>query len=568
MLCFRIVRYKNFLATGNFFTEIQLDYPGKTLILGHNGSGKTSILEAIVFALYGKAYRKVNKQGVINSVNKKDCLVEIEFTSGKHHYKVVRGLKPNRFEIYKDDVLIDQQAARDYQRLLEEDVLKMNYRTFCQIVILGSNYAPFMKLTPWERREVVEDLLDIKTFTVMNQLLKEKVQRNRESLTEVNNELKLVELEINFQHKLVVKDKESKENLIRDRESKKETMFALLAQEEQRAQELLGEKARFAETRQKMDAISQEMRRLESMLDRLVDRSKREARTLDFYKNNSVCDRCHQNIDVVFKEQMKANINQTVDQITAALTELNKRKKSIQDNAVHVQEKLDELKNIDLDLASSRATQEHYRNSIAELDDQITKIQKETEFEDNRVRIDQLNTKRDSLIELRDKLERESRVLGYASGLLKDGGIKAKVIKQYIPVINGLINKFLSMLDFFVQFEINEEFKEVIRSRFRDEFEYDNFSEGEKTRINVAILFAWRAVARMRNSSSTNLLIMDEILDGSMDNIGVEEFLKLMDYSTEGNSLFVISHRGDTLIDKFDRSILFEKQGNFSRIAN
>ena len=570
MILFKVIRYKNFLSTGNVFTEIPLNKDANTLIIGSNGAGKSTILDALTFALFGKAFRKINKPLLINSVNGKEAVVEIEFDVNGKQYKVVRGIKPNIFEIYCNGTLLNQDSAsKDYQVYLEKFILMMNYKSFVQIVVLGSaSFTPFMQLSAADRRAIIEDLLDIEIFTTMNVIAKQRMQVNRELLEK---------------NRVAIAGKEEKKvyiektinNLKQNNEEKKSD---LLAQLQQQMETLANITKRIDDLEKERDALiekasdnvksKEKHKKLISLQSKIETNLQRTQKEKSFYDDNDSCPTCRQTIDATFKavavettnkkiEEYETGLQKIVDEIAICIEHINETDRLITKS-----------NNIRNDVSSQKAKMSSIISSINDLEDQIEKLgSSDSMMLDS---INELETATNDLKTLsneREQLLEEKLYVETAINLLKDGGIKTKIIKQYLPIINKLINKYLSQMGFFVNFNINEQFEETIKSRYRDEFSYQNFSEGEKMRIDLAILFAWRTIAKMKNSINTNLLILDEVFDSSLDVNGTDEFLKIMWNLTDGTNTFVISHKTDALLDKFSRVIRFEKHKNFSRIA-
>jgi DNA repair exonuclease SbcCD ATPase subunit len=569
VIIFKAVRWKNFLSTGNVFTEVKLDKSKSTLIVGQNGAGKSTILDAISFALYNKPFRKINKPQLINSINNKDAVVEIEFTVGRDTYKVIRGIKPNLFEIYKNSILMNQDSAnRDYQDVLEKTILKLNHRSFSQVVVLGSStYVPFMQLPANQRREVIEDLLDIQIFTSMNNILKEKVSSNKAEVTEAKYAADLCSEKIVMEQKYLAsirKDKDSRidANNLKIKEIAK-TIVELHESIKDYQQEYIALELDVGDE----EEVLKQANELSDNRVRLYDRMFSLEKEIKFFHDNENCPTCKQGIDHNFKESAVSNKTDTLasikeeleiididqTQITARLNDI----KEIRQGMIKVNEQIKVV------LTQIQSEKRNYK--ALEADNES--LSKEKDTTESTATLLALKEELTVIEAKREALSKRNAVLSAASTLLKDGGIKSKIIRQYIPIMNKLINKYLAAMDFFVHFELDEQFNEKIKSRFRDEFSYNSFSEGEKMRINLAVLFTWRAIAKMRNSATTNLLIMDEVFDSSLDGVGTDEFLKILNSLTADNNTFIISHKGDTLYDKFHSIIKFEKHGNFSRIA-
>jgi DNA repair exonuclease SbcCD ATPase subunit len=570
MITFEKVRWKNLLSTGNFFTEINLTRSPNTLIIGNNGSGKSTILDALTFGLFGKPYRKINKPQLLNSINGKDCLVEVEFSIGNKNYKVVRGIKPNVFEIYVDGKMINQDAAsRDYQEVLEKSILKLNYKSFTQIVILGSaSFTPFMQLSASDRRAIIEDLLDIQIFSSMNTLLKQKVVQIKDAaiqlkydldLTEEKIKMKLQHLEENEKNKeeeITVKQKELKEN---------ESHIIELQSEIETIQKTIDELMQDISDKTSVESKNKKLIQLESKIENNIQKIEKD---IEFYHDNDNCPTCRQNIEEEFK----------VNQIKERESKVEEQKKGldqIKEEIKVIDARIEEIIKITKDINQQNSEIVKHNSSIFAINKYITKLNDEIKIlslkkissVDEDEQLKELNLKLEQLKDKQKELSSEKQYYDFATNLLKDTGIKTKIIKQYLPIINKLINKYLTSMDSFINFNLNESFEETIKSRHRDDFSYHNFSEGEKMRIDLAILFTWRQIAKLKNSTNTNLLILDEVFDSSLDVGGTEEFLKLMYDIGNDTNVFVISHKGDQLFDKFRSVIRFEKKNNFSGIA-
>jgi DNA repair exonuclease SbcCD ATPase subunit len=572
VIIFNNIRWRNFLSTGNQFTEVDFQDAKTNLIVGTNGSGKSTILDALTFVLYNKPFRKINKPQLVNSVNEKDCLVEIQFSIGNKEYKVVRGIKPNIFEIWIDGKVQDQDsAAQDQQKKLEESILKLNYKSFTQTVILGSaTFVPFMQLTSSNRREIVEDLLDIKIFSTMNNLLKERMRRTNELIREYSIKKDMIEDKIEMQQNFITNLDESgkerierKENHIKSLETElteldgeNETLMSKI-QDDLRPK--LEELANTNSTLKKLNSIKA---KLEQKIQTLVSEHK-------FFQDNTVCPTCTQSIENEFR------LNKIVD-IEGKSKELNDGYRELED-AINVEQEKDnqflsystEISKLNNDITTNNVKITGLNKQIRNLGHEIQEI---TEQIQNR------NTERqalENLIKDLEKLEKErsdekEQVTYYefAHSLMKDGGVKSKIIKKYLPLMNQQINKYLQMMDFYINFTLDEEFKEVIKSPVHEDFSYESFSEGEKMRIDLSLLFTWRDIAKLRNSASTNLLILDEIFDSSLDGAGTDFFTNIIRYVIQDAHVFVISHKTDDLMDKFDKVIKFDKVKGFSKLVS
>lgn len=568
MIYFTSVKFKNILSTGNSWTEIKLDESKTTLIVGENGAGKSTILDAICFALYGKPFRKINKPQLINSINQKELEVILDFSIGKKKYSVRRGIKPNVFEIWCDGDLLNQDAkARDYQQYLEETVLKMNYKSFGQVVVLGSStFVPFMQLPAAHRREVIEDLLDIQIFTTMNTLLKSKVSQNKEEISETSHQIELHKTKIDSAKSHNASIRSMKEGEVKRLKDKLKDQIAIVEQEQEFADAVLARIDSLRESiidkpvlRKKHTEVMELTRELSAKQSRLV-------KEIQFYENHDNCPTCKQGIGHEFKESTVSDDRSKIQQIEDAREKLADKGLKLEKRLIEIDEVEATISDLSMTMSGHRANSKMAMNACKSIRDELVDAEKEVK-EIGTEEIDKLEASLNGYHTRQEALYADREAISTVGQMLKDGGIKTRIIKQYVPVMNKLINKYLAAMDFFVQFELDESFNESIKSRFRDEFSYASFSEGEKLRIDLALLFTWRAVSKLRNSVSTNLLIMDEIMDSSLDTNGTDEFLKIITELTIDSNIFIISHKGDQVHDKFDRVIQFEKVKNFSRIA-
>lgn len=570
MLTFKKVRWRNFLSTGNNFTEIELTRSKTTLVAGENGSGKSTLLDALCFSLFGKTFRKINLPQLVNSINEKDMEVEVEFAVGKKDYLIRRGLSPRLFEIFVDGVLLNQDSkSKDYQKYLEANILKLNYKSFTQVVILGSScFIPFMQLTAHDRRVIIEDLLDIQIFSTMNVLLKQRLVELKDDLRDAEYKVDLTKEKIGLQKKYIQKLKEtSKEAVGNKRGEVKEA-----------SEQIKKLNTEVSELQKKIDALlvlakdkeSSEagLSKLEDLRNRIKKNARRATEDIGFFQETDNCPTCEQPIGLDFKtkaitlrgdkirefeeaiEKLESSIGDIENKLSAANAVLNE----VRDQEVQVSERMNSINAIT-----------KYISKIQEEIDQL--LSQKGDTAEDEAKLEKLREELESLRRRRHEVLDDRQYYEIAYNILKDTGIKTKIVKQYLPVMNKLVNKYLTAMDFFVNFTLDENFKEQIKSRHRDEFSYGSFSEGEKLRIDLALLFTWREIARIKNSANTNLLILDEVFDSSLDSSGTEEFLKLLQAIAGRTNIFVITHKADLLVDKFDAQIRFEKQKDFSHIA-
>jgi DNA repair exonuclease SbcCD ATPase subunit len=568
MITFRYVRWKNLLSTGNYFTEIKLNNNTNTLVVGENGSGKSTMLDALCFGLFGKAFRNVNKPNLLNSINGKDCVVEVEFDNNNKSYKIIRGIKPNKFEIYCDGELVNQDAAaRDYQEYLEKFILKLNYKSFTQIVILGSaSFVPFMQLSASDRRAIIEDLLDIQIFSTMNGLLRDRLTNNKDVMIQKKNEIELTQQRYDLQDKHIKGLKQNNEDKVTEYVSEIHGNTGAI-------QTLHGEIANLSsqvETHQNLVAektlVEDKVKKITKLESQIESNLSKFRKDISFFAHNDDCPTCRQAIASEFKETELQTLQSKAQECEHGLTQLEVKLLEEQTKLNEITEIQRRIQSLQIEIATKNTSITETNKYIAKLEKLIEELKTNkasTEKEEQELELlkSTLTALKDSLRTLLD----EKSYYEVASGLLKDTGIKTKIIKQYLPIINKLVNKYLASLDFFVNFNLDESFKETIKSRHRDDFTYNNFSEGEKQRIDMALMLTWRAVAKLKNSSNTNLLILDEVFDSSLDTNGTEELMKIL-HMLEGVNLFVISHKGDILVDKFANVVRFEKVNNFSRI--
>ena len=570
MIIFRKVSFRNFLSTGNTPTEIELDKHNTTLIIGDNGSGKSTVLDALCFGLFGKAFRNIKKDQLVNSVNERDCKVEVFFNIGRQKFHIIRSIKPNRFEIYKNGKMLNQDASvRDYQKHLENNILKLNYQSFTQVVILGSSsFVPFMQLTPRNRRDVVEEILDIKIFSIMNTILKTRIKLLKDEQKDIVHQYEMTETQIDMAERHIEKSKEnSKENkkALEQKIAQNEIeMNNLTAQINMLQNKIVEWNDHVLPRQQKLHDDVYELNKIKDKLDMKSSKAKEE---ITFFEENDNCPTCEQHIDEDFKQ--KAIEERTNKMITSACT-TTKLKVEIASMDARVQEFKQhekEYRNHEVEVAKNTASSNSIITFNKQLMQQIENFNKaDAELAEEKTKLKTYKSQLKTIEKKKERLTEDNNYLRIARQLLQDSGIKTKIIKRYLPVMNKLINSYLSALEFPAQFNLDEEFNETIKSRYRDVFSYANFSEGEKMRIDLALLFTWRQIAKMKNSTNTNLLVLDEIFDSSLDYNGTDEFLKIVN-KLSGENVFIISHKSDLNVDKFDSTIRFEKQNNFSKMV-
>ena len=570
MIVFKKIRYKNFLSTGQQFIEIQLDRSAKTLVVGENGAGKSTMLDALCFGLFQRAFRSIKKEQMVNSINEKDCVVEVEFIIGQNQYKIVRGIKPNIFEIWCNGVMLNQDAAvRDYQKHLESTILKLNFRSFTQVVILGNaSFVPFMQLRARHRRQVVEEILDIEIFSKMNLMFREKVKAQDELIKQSDFNSQLIEGKIDSQKKHIEDMSGNNQQLIDKKQIEIQQAQTDIDNYKLDIDRVSAEKTALQNEIIDETKINNKYKQLHNMEAKLENTCSKHKKDLQFFETHNDCPTCQQTIDEAFKTSIidkKKNkvieIDSAMGQLVKEITTTETRLSKINETMVAIREK---------ELLINR-----YETSISEIKKyMINKEHEIDELSDDKfttgVATGQLTELQEQLTEaesVKVKYKDEKNYLDTARYLMQDTGIKTKIIKQYLPIMNQFINKNLADMDFFVNFTLDDEFNETIKSRYRDEFNYHSFSEGEKLRIDLAILFTWREIAKMKNSMNTNLLILDEIFDSSLDASGTDEFMRILTNKLAKENVFVISHKGDTLIDKFPSILKFEKYKNFTRMA-
>lgn len=570
MIVFKKLRWQNLLSTGNQFTELDLNRSSSTLIVGENGAGKSTFIEALTFALYGKPFRNINKPQLMNSITGKGLLVEVEFSIGKKEYMIRRGIKPNVFEIFQNGQMLNQNAgARDDQEFLEKNILKLNFKSFGQIVVLGSaNYIPFMQLPGQQRRAVVEDLLDIQIFSVMNSLLKDKIAANKDESQDVDYKINLLEQKIELHTRHIDALKSNNDDLIQQKKAKIEEHEKAIALHRTTVEGMMSQVAELNEQVADQNKVASRKTKLVQMESSLEDRIRKINKEIQFFHDHDNCPTCKQGIDHDFKEK-------TLEVRSSKKGEIQEALNKIETEIMTAQERLEFISRTNEAIQKFNSSIQSNNQQISFLQRYINDLNKEIEElveQGNKIHTDLDDTEKyekelTNFKKAKEHLAKQKAVYDISAHLLKDTGIKTRIIKQYVPIMNKLINKYLASMDFFVNFELDEQFNETIKSRFRDEFSYASFSEGEKMRIDLALMFTWRAIAKLRNSASTNLLIMDEVFDSSLDSAGTEEFLKILETLTQDTNTFIISHKGDQLFDRFHSVIKFEKHSNFSRIA-
>ena len=570
MITFKSVQWKNFLSTGNSPNKVLLNKSTTTLIIGKNGEGKSTILDALCFSLFGKPFRNINKAQLVNSINGKKCVVEIEFSIGTKEYKIVRGIKPNVFEIWQDDELINQDAAiRDYQKILEQQILKLNYKTFTQVVILGSaSFVPFMQLPPGQRREVIEDILDIRIFSTMNQLLKEKAQDTKNEIAKIENEVANAKTKVEAQNAIIKTISDAKADNIRSIQEKIATSTQEISTTQSEIDVLVGEITTLKDQTKSQDKINEDLQKANQLQQRLLQKVETCEHNMEFFGEHDVCPSCNQDISDQYKESILKDLNQKLSDQNSKVDELNSVLTKLQEKLSAINEVIQRIADKNIELSTKNSSITLLNRQISEAEVEIERIKSDTtNINEEKNKLKELAQDALAKIKLKTELQEHRNIEEVASILLKDTGIKTAIIREYLPVMNKLINKYLNAMDAYIQFELDEAFNETVKSRFRDDFTYASFSEGEKMRIDLAILFTWRQIAKMKNSVNTNLLLLDEIFDSSLDTAGTDYFLNLMNQFGENSNIFVISHKGDQLFDKFRSVIKFEKRNDFSVIV-
>jgi len=570
MIIFKKIRWRNFLSTGNKFTEIELTKAATNLIIGQNGAGKSTILDALCFVLYNKPFRKINKPQLVNTINEKDCIVEIEFSINNKEYKIIRGIKPNIFEIWIDGKMQNQDSASmDQQKYLENNILRLNYKSFTQTVILGSaTFVPFMQLSASHRREVVEDLLDIRIFSDMNSILKEKIRSSSESVREYSIKKDMVEDKISMQKNFIADlDKRGKERIsIKNKKIKEldESMEVLSDMNNgysfilNQKQEKLEELCKSSKTLDKLKSIKL---KINHKIQTLTEDHK-------FFNDNTVCPTCTQEIENEFRLNKIGEIESKTEELNQAYNDLQSTIAEEQKKDNEFVEISKEVNKINNDISTNNTKIFEYQRQSRELEHEIQEIAEQIANRNSeRDALKKLETELDEVVEQKSNTVENITYLEFAHSLMRDGGVKSKIIKRYLPIMNQQINKYLQKMEFYINFTLDEEFKENVKSPIHEDFSYESFSEGEKMRIDLSLLFTWRDIAKMRNSSSTNLLILDEIFDSSLDGSGTDFFTVIIRYMLQDSNVFVISHKTEELSDKFENILTFEKVNGFSKLS-
>ena len=556
MIHFRYVKWKNFLSTGNISNTIQFDKNQPTLVIGDNGAGKSPVLDALCFVLFGKAYRSIKKAQLVNSINQRDCEVEIEFQIGTNLFKVIRGIKPNIFQIFRNGKFLDQDAhSKDFQKILEEQILKLNFRSFTQVVILGSScFIPFMQLPTSHRREIVEQILDIQIFSTMNLLLKQHYKMVSSEVTELSVQNRLNESNKKLQEKHLGNIEEISSKRIAALIKEKEGYYTDLAKKQQEVENLQEKIKNLIQAEAEHDKLTS----LKIMLESKIGNTQKK---IKFFDEKDSCDVCEQPIDKSFGQTRVQDLNHRVVEYETGLDEMKTELDSLYSNIQEMSKHSRTINGVNTEIKSITGLLERCQNDLDKLNDEKGKTDKIKQ------EITELEAKITNVDDQIKELKQENFYLDICKNLLHDTGIKSKIIKQYLPIMNQTIQRYLGILDFYVNFTLNETFEETIKSRYRDDFSYASFSEGEKMRIDLALMFTWREIARIKNSTNTNLLILDEVFDSSLDASGTDDFLKILNSFDTKQNIFVISHKGDILYDKFSSIVKFSKVKNFSKIV-
>jgi len=566
MITFKKIRYKNFLSTGNIPIEVELDKSHTTLIVGSNGSGKSTLLDALCYALFNKPFRIIKKDQMVNTINNGDSLVEVEFEVGTNQYMIRRGIKPNLFEIYQNDKLINQDASNiDYQKYLEQNIMKLNYRSFIQVVILGSSsYEPFMKMKPRYRREVVEEILDIRVFGLMDLILRSQQSDLQKSLTEVRHQAELIKTkyETEAKHLKSLEDQgtdiQAHKQKLLDKNTQDSANYQSKIQELNESIAVQKEKVK---DKLKVDMKYNQLQKLETKIETNLSSHKK---TLEFFQQNDNCPTCTQPIDKEFKEEKCKHEHSTISKLSTGLSQLVEELTKQEEKVVEMGKISNKIQDMTVEIAKIHTSLENIKKHSDQIHQDISMAQSndiETIKQELVIMSEDLKVAEQEL----HKVTEQKKYVDVLREILNDKGAKAQIIKKYLPIMNQLINQHLQSMDFYVNFNLDEEFNETIKSRFRDTFNYNSFSEGEKMRIDLALLFTWRQIAKMKNSTNTNLLMLDEIFDSSLDGQGMDDFFKIIK-QFENENIFIISHKGDILFDKFTNIIKYEKYKNFTRL--
>ena len=570
MIRFKKIKWKNFLSTGNQWTEIDFEKSSTTLIIGSNGAGKSTVLDALTFVLFNKPFRKITKSQLVNTVNEKDCSVEIDFTVGTRDYRVVRGIKPSVFEIWVGDNMLNQTAAaNDQQKYLETNILKLNYKSFTQIVVLGSSsFIPFMQLSAPNRREVIEDLLDIRIFSAMNGVVKDKLRHLRDNIKILELRKESLTDKVSMQKKFIEEIESRGKQDIKEKRQKKDGFANEILNFITHNEELETEVTGLIEDQEKVTGASKTLLKLNNLKGKMSNKVSTLTKEHKFFTDNVTCPTCTQNIEESFRLNRIAEVETKAKELQDGYKELQFKIKSEQERELQFNTLSKEITKLNNDISQNNTKISGFQRQISDLESEIQTLtdqlaNRNTEHEKLTELREQLNTTFDELVEKKEELSYKD----YVYNLLKDGGVKTKIIKKYLPLINKQVNRYLQMMDFYINFKLNEEFSETIESPIHEDFCYASFSEGEKMRIDLALLFTWREVAAYKNSTNTNLLIMDEVFDSSLDGTGTDEFLKIIRFVIKDANIFVISHK-ESLLEKFESVIQFEKLKGFSKMLS
>jgi len=568
MILFKQIRWRNFLSTGNHFTEIDFTEAQTNLIVGTNGAGKSTILDALTFVLFNKPFRKINKPQLVNSVNEKDCLVEIQFSTGAIDWKIIRGIKPNVFEIYKNGSLLDREAAAtDQQKWLEENVLKLNYKSFTQIVILGSaSFVPFMQLPAASRREIIEDLLDIRIFSFMSNILRERIRSTNETVRELTIRRDLVEEKIDMQKNFISDLEETGKKNIQDKRDKIKQIGTDIDSHLKEVDGYNGELKAVEEKMQDFSGSDTKLKKLGTLRGKLQQKVATITKEHKFFSENTVCPTCTQSIEESFRLNRINDAETKAKELQQGFEELEEAIRLEEENENQFKVLSREATNLTHEISKTNTRISGLHTRTRDLEQEIQTITEQLENRNSeRHALEKLIEELEDLQKTQSKQKEKNVYHDFAHSLMKDGGVKSKIIKRYLPLMNQQINKYLQLMDFYINFSLDEEFKETVKSPIHEDFSYESFSEGEKMRIDLSLLFTWREIAKMKNSASTNLLILDEIFDSSLDGFGTDYFTKIIKYVVTDANVFVISHKTDDLMDKFDNIVRFDKVKGFSK---